>query len=110
MKESHTGIGICRCYQCRMRKKNCSTSGRKSLKRAINKFRRKQLKLDKVTRHNSADIGPKTNTRFYPPHTAQEHIFFLFSSTSPRAWMNGRQEISDKNTARRRSAGYFYLK
>ena len=37
MKESHTGIGICRCYQCRMRKKNCSTSGRKSLKRAINK-------------------------------------------------------------------------
>ncbi|WP_368129056.1 hypothetical protein, partial [Bacteroides xylanisolvens] len=33
-------------------KKNCSTSGRKSLKRAINKFRRKQLKLDKVTRHN----------------------------------------------------------
>ena len=52
MKESHTGIGICRCYQCRMKKKNCSTSGRKSLKRAINKFRRKQLKLDKVTRHN----------------------------------------------------------
>ena len=49
---SHTGIGICRCYQCRMKKKNCSTSGRKSLKRAINKFRRKQLKLDKVTRHN----------------------------------------------------------
>ena len=44
MKESHTGIGICRCYQCRMRKKSCSTSGRKSLKRAINKFRRKQLK------------------------------------------------------------------
>ena len=79
MKESHTGIGICRCYQCRMKKKNCSTSGRKSLKRAINKFRRKQLKLDKVT-------------------------------TAPRAWMNGRQEISDKNTARRRSAGYFYLK
>ena len=22
MKESHTGIGVCRCYQCRMRKKN----------------------------------------------------------------------------------------
>ena len=52
MKESHTGIGICRCYQCWMKKKNCSTSGRKSLKRAINKFRRKQLKLDKVIKHN----------------------------------------------------------
>jgi len=43
-------------------------------------------------------------------HTAQEHIFFLFSYTSSRAWTNGRQGISDKNTARRRSAGYFYLK
>ena len=28
MKESHTGIGICHCYQCRMKKKSCSTSGR----------------------------------------------------------------------------------
>ncbi|MCS2680512.1 hypothetical protein NXV81_10110 [Bacteroides ovatus] len=79
MKESHTGIGICRCYQCRMKKKNCSTSGRKSLKRAINKFRRKQLKLDKVTRHNHfGGYWYKTNTRFYPPHTAQEHIFSFF--------------------------------
>lgn len=52
MKESHTGIGICHCYQCRMKKKNCSTSGRKFLKRAINKFRRKQLKSEEVIKHN----------------------------------------------------------
>lgn len=52
MKEPHTGIGICHCYQCRMKKKTCSTSGRKSLKRSINKFRRKQLKLDEVIKHN----------------------------------------------------------
>lgn len=52
MKEQHTGIGICHCYQCRMKKKTCSTSGRKSLKRAINKFRRKQLKLDYIIKRN----------------------------------------------------------
>lgn len=52
MKESHVGIGICHCYQCRMKKKNCSTSGRRFLKRAINKFRRKQLKSNVVIKHN----------------------------------------------------------
>lgn len=52
MKEPLTGIGICHCYQCQMKKKTCSTSGRKSLKRAINKFRRKQLKLENVIKHN----------------------------------------------------------
>ena len=71
MKESHTGIGICRCYQCRMKKKNCSTSGRKSLKRAINKFRRKQLKLDKVTRHNH--FGG-----YWAPHCTGTHFFPFF--------------------------------
>lgn len=64
MKESHTGIGICHCYQCRMKKKNCSTSGRKYLKRAINKFRRKQLKLNEVISTTvSADIGRKTKLK-----------------------------------------------
>ena len=52
MKESHTGIGICRCYQCRMKKRTAAHRDVNRLKRAINKFRRKQLKLDKVTRHN----------------------------------------------------------
>lgn len=52
MKEPHIGIGICHCYQCRMNKKTCNTSGRKSLKRSINKFRRKQLKLNEVIKHN----------------------------------------------------------
>ena len=44
MKEPHTGIGICHCRQCRMDKKHCSSKKRKFEKRAINKFRRKQLK------------------------------------------------------------------
>lgn len=52
MKESHTGIGICHCRQCRLDKKHCSTSFKKYAKRAINKFRRRQLKLDVVTKHN----------------------------------------------------------
>lgn len=52
MKESHTGIGICHCRQCRLDKKHCSPSGRKHAKRAINKFRRRQLKSEVVTRHN----------------------------------------------------------
>lgn len=52
MKESHTGIGICHCRQCRMDKKHCSSSRRKHAKRAINKFRRKQLKLDEIIKCN----------------------------------------------------------
>ncbi len=52
MKESYTGIGICHCYQCRLDKKHCSTSGRKFAKRAINKFRRRQLKQDVIIKHN----------------------------------------------------------
>ena len=40
MKESHTGIGICHCHQCRLDKKHCNPSGRKHAKRSINKFRR----------------------------------------------------------------------
>lgn len=51
MKESYTGIGICHCYQCRMDKKHCS-SKKKFEKRAINKFRRKQLKLDEIIKCN----------------------------------------------------------
>lgn len=38
MKESHTGIGICHCRQCRLDKKHCNPSGRKHAKRSINKF------------------------------------------------------------------------
>ncbi|WP_349828739.1 hypothetical protein [Bacteroides fragilis] len=52
MKESHTGIGICHCHQCRLDKKHCNPSGRKHAKRAINKFRRRQLKSEVVTGHN----------------------------------------------------------
>lgn len=52
MKESHIGIGICHCKQCRLDKKKCSTSKRKSEKRAINKFRRRQLKLDEILKSN----------------------------------------------------------
>ena len=52
MKEPHTGIGICHCRQCRMDKKHCSSSRRQSNKRAINKFRRKQLKLDEIIKCN----------------------------------------------------------
>ena len=52
MKESHTGIGICHCRHCRLAKKSYSTSGRKFAKRAINKFRRRQLKLGEVLKHN----------------------------------------------------------
>lgn len=52
MKEPHTGIGICHCRQCRLMKKYCSTSGKKYARRAINKFRRRQLKLTEVIKHN----------------------------------------------------------
>lgn len=52
MKEAETGIGVCHCYQCRMKKKTCKTSGRKRLKRVVNKFRRRQLKLAEVMKHN----------------------------------------------------------
>ena len=52
MKESYTGIGICHCHQCRLDKKHCGTSKRRFLKRAINKFRRRQLKLDIVIKCN----------------------------------------------------------
>lgn len=52
MKESHTGIGICHCYECQMKKKKCSTPVRRAFKRAINKFRRKQLKLEEVPQCN----------------------------------------------------------
>ena len=51
MKESHTGIGICHCRQCRLDKKHCNPSGRKHAKRSINKFRRRQLKSEVVTGH-----------------------------------------------------------
>lgn len=44
MKESYTGIG--------MDKKHCSSKKRKFEKRAINKFRRKQLKLDEIIKCN----------------------------------------------------------
>lgn len=52
MKESHTGIGICHCRQCRMDKKHCSSKKRKFEKLVINKFRRKQLKLDEIIKCN----------------------------------------------------------
>lgn len=52
MKESHTGIGICHCRQCLMDKKHCSSKKRKFEKQAINKFRRKQLKLDEIIKCN----------------------------------------------------------
>lgn len=52
MKEQHTGIGICHCRQCRLKKKYCSTSGRRFIKRMINKFRRRQLKNEDVAKHN----------------------------------------------------------
>lgn len=79
MKESHTGIGICRCYQCRMRKKNCSTSGRKSLKRAINKFR---LQAIEVRQSNQAQslrriLGLRLIHAFIRP-TLHRNTFFSF--------------------------------
>lgn len=52
MKEPNTGIGICKCKQCRLKKKHCSTSGKRFLKRAINKFRRRQLKQNEILKHN----------------------------------------------------------
>lgn len=52
MKESHTGIGICHCQQCRLDKKNRRGAGKRIKKRAINKFRRRQLKLEEVIKHN----------------------------------------------------------
>lgn len=52
MKEQHTGIGICHCRQCRLDKKHCGTSEKRAAKRAINKFRRQQLKREEVVTHN----------------------------------------------------------
>lgn len=52
MKEPHTGIGICYCHQCRLQKKYCSASGKRYIKRAINKFRRRQLKQGEVIKNN----------------------------------------------------------
>lgn len=52
MKESHTGIGICHCQECRFDKKHRRGNGKRIKKRAINKFRRRQLKLEEVIKRN----------------------------------------------------------
>lgn len=52
MKESYTGIGICHCNQCRFCKKYSRGKGKRAKKRAINKFRRQQLKLEEITKCN----------------------------------------------------------
>lgn len=50
MKEQHTGIGICHCRQCRLTKRH--RRGKRVDKRAINKFRCRQLKSEDVIKHN----------------------------------------------------------
>lgn len=50
MKEQRTGIGICHCRQCRLTKRHQRSKWID--KRAINKFRRRQLKSEDVIKHN----------------------------------------------------------
>lgn len=52
MKEEQTGIGVCHCRACRLDRRHKSTAYKRYIKRQLNKFRRRQLKLDEVLKQN----------------------------------------------------------
>lgn len=52
MKEEQTGIGVCHCRSCRLDRRHKSTAYKRYIKRQLNKFRRRQLKLDEVLKQN----------------------------------------------------------
>lgn len=52
MKEEQSGIGVCNCRACRLDRRHKLTSHKKFIKRQLNKFRRRQLKLEEVLKQN----------------------------------------------------------
>lgn len=87
MKEQYTGIGICHCRQCRLKKRYCSTSARRYIKRVINKFRRQQLK-------NENDVKQE------PDFVNQQEAFRRFKRCNVERWVrNGvvKRHLRPKN-------------